>query len=107
MEIFKLKQPRDAKKYSQHTAVYSKNTAAYSGAYGRILRYWSLEYGVVSNTTLIIIIGKLEVSPSQLSMHCASYISSHLYMPHTPFSQNTLFCPYTPMYSCYASLCSP
>ena len=40
-------------------------------------------------------------------MHCALYIRTHLYMPHTPFSQNPLFYPYTPRYSWYARLCSP
>ena len=33
--------------YSKYTAVYSKYTAIYSGVYGRILRYWSLEYTAV------------------------------------------------------------
>ena len=28
-------------------------------------------------------------------------------MPHTPFSQNPLFYPYTTMYSRYARSCSP
>ena len=40
-------------------------------------------------------------------MHCALYIRTQLYMPHTPFSQNPLFYPYTPRYSWYARLCSP
>ena len=47
MEFFNLKQPRGADKYPQYTAVYSKYTAVYSRVYGRILRYWSLEYTAV------------------------------------------------------------
>ena len=47
MEFFNLKQPRGANKYPQYTAVYSKYTAVYSRVYGRILRYWSLEYTAV------------------------------------------------------------
>ena len=49
MEIFKLKPPHGANKYSQYTAVYSysKYTAVYSRVHGRILRYWSLEYTAV------------------------------------------------------------
>ena len=40
MEFFNLKQPRGAMKYPKYTAVYSR-------VYGRILRYWSLEYTAV------------------------------------------------------------
>ena len=47
MEFFNLKQPHGANKYPQYTAVYSKYTAVYSRVYGRILRYWSLEYTAV------------------------------------------------------------
>ena len=47
MEFFNLKQPLGANKYPQYTAVYSKYTAVYSRVYGRILRYWSLEYTAV------------------------------------------------------------
>ena len=47
MEFFNLKQPPGANKYTQYTAVYSKYTAVYSRVYGRILRYWSLEYTAV------------------------------------------------------------
>ena len=47
MEFFNLKQPPGANKYPQYTAVYSKYTAVYSRVYGRILRYWSLEYTAV------------------------------------------------------------
>ena len=47
MKFFKFKQPHGANKYSQCTALYSKYTPAYSGVYGRILRYWSLEYTAV------------------------------------------------------------
>ena len=46
-EFSNLKQPHGANKYSQYTAAYSKYTAVYSRAYGRILRYWSLEYTAV------------------------------------------------------------
>ena len=45
--IFNLKQPPGANKYPKYTAVYSKYTAVYSRVYGRILRYWSLEYTAV------------------------------------------------------------
>ena len=47
MEFFNWKQPHGANKYPQYTAVYSKYTAVYSRVYGRILRYWSLEYTAV------------------------------------------------------------
>ena len=47
IDFFNLKQPRGANKYPQYTAVYSKYTAVYSRVYGRILRYWSLEYTAV------------------------------------------------------------
>ena len=47
MEFFNLKQPPGANKYPQYTAVYSKYTAVYSRVYGRVLRYWSLEYMAV------------------------------------------------------------
>ena len=47
MEFFNLKQPPGANKYHEYTAVYSKYTAVYSRVYGRILRYWSLEYTAV------------------------------------------------------------
>ena len=49
MEFFHLKQPRGANKYSHYTAVCleSEYTALYSRVYGRILRYWSLEYTAV------------------------------------------------------------
>ena len=47
MDFFNLKQPRGTNKYPQETAVYSKYTAVYSRVYGRILKYWSLEYVAV------------------------------------------------------------
>ena len=120
MEFFNLKQPRGANKYPQYTAVYSKYTAVYSRVYGRILRYWSLEYTAVYPKSPKWGIFKHNIDhhnwptrgipqPTYACMHCALliYIRTHLYMPHTPFSQNPLFYPYTPRYSWYARLCSP
>ena len=47
MEFFNWKEPRGANKYPQYTVVYSEYTDVYSRVYGRILRYWSLEYTAV------------------------------------------------------------
>ena len=52
MEFFKLKQPHRANKHSRYKAVNTEYTAVYSGVYGRILRYWSLEYTAVHPKSL-------------------------------------------------------
>ena len=105
MQFFNLKQPHVANEYPQYEAVYSKWTAVYSRVYGRILRYWSLQYTAVYpkspkwgifNTTLIITIGKLEVFPNP-SMHALCIIHSYPPVHATyPFLPKP---PFLPVYS--------
>ena len=117
MEIFKLKQPHGANKYSQHMAVYSKYTAVYSGVYGRILRYWSIEYAAVypkspkwgSFKHNIDQYNWLTRGIPQLTyaciVHCTLVAMCTCHIPLSP--KNPLCHPYTPRYSSDAGLCSP